>query len=297
MKLLRMSLMFVALVILVSVSVLAVAADDPMAGLSPSGAPFIDNQAHTLQPNADAWYRFNYNISDPSSRPVTTIRLVSGNFSGVNFEVWTPDEVTDIADNSPIGRGEPYNVACDDGTCQSADLIWVGAFGTSGTYFVHVINTNATAMPAKILISGDGVSLTPAPIAVTGATTNAQPMDDPAKAVALNGATQSVPANSAQWYRFDYGFNDDGSRPIKTITLANGNVNGLSFQVYAPEVLNSWWTNNPTGVGSPVVVACDTGTCSSNDLLWVGSFGSAGTYYVRVINNTGNAIPATLTIQ
>jgi hypothetical protein len=292
--------MLVVIVLSASVGVMTAAADGSVASLNAASVPFIDNQAHTLQPNADAWYRFNYTVSDPANRPVTSIRLLYGNKSGVNFEVWTADEANDIVNNSPIGRGEPYNVVCDDGICQSDDLIWVGAFGSSGTYFVHVINTNATATTAKLLISGDGVSLAPAPIAVTGPATNVQPpatTDDPAKAVVLNGAQQTISANSAMWFRFDYGLNDDGTRPVKTITLANGNLNGLTFQVYAPELVSDWQDNHPTGVGAPIMVACDSGLCASNDLVWQGAFGSTGTYFVRVINNSGQAVPAVLTIQ
>jgi hypothetical protein len=160
-------------------------------------------------------------------------------------------------------------------------------------------------MSAQLMISGSGVSL--APIAVTGPSASAaQPgpnTDDPNKAVALDGKQQNIPANSALWYSFNYGVLDDGTHPVMTITLANGNQSELSFQVWSPENLNNWWNNTPTGLGTPATVNCDTGevfgqgTCQSSDLTWTGALGASGTYYVRVINSTGNALPAVLTIQ
>ena len=303
MKALRIAgLTLVVLALLAGFGAMAAAADGPVANAAPINAPYIDNQVHTLQPNGSMLFRFDYNISDPSSRPVSTVTLIDGNASGVTFDVWTPDMVTDMADNSPIGKASSFNVPCDGGgTCTSADLLWSGAFGASGPYYVRVINTNSTTATAKLLISGDGVMLAPAaPIAVTGPSANAQTvanMDDPARAVVIDGSSKSIPANSVQWYSFNYGFNDDGSRPTRLITLANGNQTGVSFQVYAPEVLSNWWQNMPTGTGTPGMTACDTGMCTSNDLTWLGAFGATGTYYVRVINNTSNALNAMLTIQ
>lgn len=296
-----LGLVLVALALLTGFGAMIASADGPVANAVPAGAPYIDNQSHTIQPSAGVWYKFDYLISDESNRPQTSIDLVYGNASGLSFEVWTSDGVADTADNKPIGLGETFMVAGDSGMSQSPDLMWVGAFGASGTYYVHVINNNSTPTDAKLTITGDGVQLAPAPIAVTGpSAVAAQPtvnMDDPAKAVAIDGTQKSIPANSVQWYMFNYGLNDDGSRPTKTVTLTNGNQQGVSFDVYAPEILANWWENHPTGSGAPIMVAGDSGMTPSADLVWQGSFGATGTYYVRVSNSTDSAFNAVLTIQ
>jgi hypothetical protein len=162
------------------------------------------------------------------------------------------------------------------------------------------------------MISGDGVRL--APIVATGATTTqstttapstaTQPgagSDDPAKAVALDGKQLSVPAHSAQWYTFNYTINTDGGahvHPVVQIQLVNGTMSGLKFEVYSPENIGNWFDNTPTGTGSPMMVTGgDSGTTQSANLNYSGAFGSSGTYYVRVVNNTSNAIPATLMVS
>ena len=300
MKTLRIaSSILVVLALLIGFGAVSAAAQGPVASAAPVNAPYIDNQSHALQPNASALYRFDYN-SD--SRPVTTITLLNGNANGMSFEVWTPDTVTDMPDNKPIGVGSTFSVACDSGTCTSPDLIWSGAFGASGPYYVRVINNTSTTATAQLMITGDGVSLAPttSPVAVTGPNASTQPpanVDDPAKAVTIDGSSKTIAANSVQWYSFNYGLNDDGSRPTRLLTLVNGNQSGVSFQVYSPDLLNDWWQNTPTGAGTPGMVACDTGTCTSNDLTWLGAFGAPGTYYVRVINSTNNPFNAMLTIQ
>ena len=304
MKALRFAgLALVVLALLAGFGAMTVAADGPVAMAAPVSAPYIDNQPHTIQANSSVLYRFDYTIGD--THPTTTITLVNGNAVGLGFEVWTPDKVTDMADNSPIGKGSTFSVQSDSGMMTSNDLMWSGAFGATGPYYVRVINPNSTDMSAQLTISGSGVSL--APIAVTAPSASAaQPgpnMDDPAKAVALDGKQQSIPANSALWYRFDYAITDDGTHPTMTITLANGSQSRLAFEVWSPEILNDWWDNTPIGRGTAAMVDCTTGevsgmgTCQSSDLTWSGAFGATGTYYVRVINDTGNAIPAMLTVQ
>ncbi len=299
MKALRIvGLVLVVVALLAGFGAMTVAADGPVAYAAPVNAPYIDSQAHTIQPNSSALYRFDYTIGD--TRPTTTITLLDGNVTGLTFDVWTPDMVTDMADNTPVGRGNTFNVASDSGIVQSTDLMWSGAFGASGAYYVQVNNPNSTPMNAQLTISGSGVSL--APIAVTGPSANAaQPVpntDDPNKAVAINGTPQSIPANSAMWFSFNYAINTDtGARPVQTITLLNGAASGLRFEVYSPDILNNWWQNAPTGVGTTPMVASENGMVQSADLTWSGAFGASGTYYVRVINDNTNALPAALTIQ
>ncbi len=125
-------------------------------------------------------------------------------------------------------------------------------------------------------------------------------MDDPAKAVALDGKQQTIPANSAQWFSFNYTINTDVSasaHPVIRIQLQNGNMSGVGFEVYSPEILANWWENKPLGIGTPTSTSSDGTVTQPSDLNWSGAFGASETYYVRVLNNTADPLPATLTIQ
>jgi hypothetical protein len=301
MKALRMAGMTLAvLAAMLVLGVMAVAAAGPVANLTPMNASYIDNQAHPIPANTSVWFKFDYSVNhDTNVHPVTTLTLLYGNVSNVSFDVWDANTASDTVDNIPIGRGGTYTVDTDSGVITSSNLDWVGAFGDSGTYYVRVTNNNSYDTTAQLMISGDGINLSP--IVVTGPSASAQPApttDDPSKAVALNGSQQTIPANSAMWFSFDYAINtDSGVHPVDTITLVNGVASGLSFQIYSPEILGDWWQNTPIGVGTSEMVASESGMVQSPDLTWTGAFGASGTYYVRVINNTGSPIPATLTIQ
>ncbi len=300
-----------ALAVLASLGVLNAFADG-------NTVAYLDNQSHSLAANSSALYKFDYAV-DPTtnSRPVTTITLVGGTNSGVGFQVWTPDKVGDMADNTPIGQGTAQNVDCDtgdlsgSGACQSPDLIWSGAFGTGGTYYVLVTNNNSTSASFTLKIQGDGVSLgqqlaaapsAPAAAPALSATTST-PADDPAQAVALDASQHSLPAGGATWYSFSYQLNDDGSRPVVMITLPNGAANGLAFQIWTPdEIQGGWFNSTPIGQGTASAVNCDTGdigagACQSPDLVWKGALGGPGTYFVRVINGGSAAANYTLNMQ
>ncbi len=268
---------------------------------------YLDNQSHTLAANASQLYRFDYSVDTQNNvRPITTITMPNGTNSGLGFQVWTPETVNDMADNKPIGIGTAQTVDCNTGvitaagSCQSPDLTWSGAFGTSGSYYVLVTNNTNNQANYTIKIQGSGVSLGQQQVASSNAPTSAPAaapaiasnVDDPAKAATISGQQRSIPANGATWYRFDYALNSDGTRPLVTIHMPNATNSGVSFQVWSPETLSGGWYNNkPTGIGTPQTVDCDTGEitaaggCQSPDLTWSGTFGASGTYYVRVVNS------------
>ena len=308
------SALLLVLALLLSLGALSVSAAGPT-NMDPLNAPFMDNQPHRLDTNADTWFRFIYSGTDSNAHPVSTIRLVNGNNSGVSFEIFAPENINNWWDNKPIGKGTAQNVSCDtgelagNGACQTNDLFWSGAFGAPGTYYVHLINGNNNPATAQLLIAGDGVSLipqaapsqnVPAQAPPLSATTN---MDDPGRAVAITGKQQTMAANSVMWFRFDYNGNGDTPHTPVSIRLVNGNNSGVHFDIYSPENLNNWWDNTPTGKGTAQSVNCDTGVvtgsgaCQTNDLSWTGSFGAAGTYYVRVKNDNNNPVNIMLVMQ
>ncbi len=91
---------------------------------------------------------------------------------------------------------------------------------------------------------------------------------------------QQIPAQSEMWYKFDYG----GDRSRVMIVLYNGNVSGLWFAVFDPQQAQRFTENKFVGRGMPQPVLCEQGKCTGNDLVWVGAFPVAGTYYIRVTN-------------
>ncbi len=314
---------------LLSLGVLTATAQGPT-GSSTTQIAYLDNQSHTIPANSSQLFRFDYAVKDDGTRPVTTIRLVNGTNSGVNFQVWTPDQlraqantVADAAadkfDNQPLGRGSAANVNCDSGVlngtaaCQSPDLVWSGAFGTSGPYFVRVINNNNSDSKYQLLIQGSGVSLTPQTQVASAAPSQgpaaAPPLaaasGDPTKATAIDGQSHTLAGGAATWHHFDYAVKDDGTRPLVTIRLVNGTKSGVNFEVWTADQLRAQATtaadatadkfdNQPLGRGSAENVDCDSGVlngtaaCQSPDLVWKGAFGTSGTYFVKVINTTNS---------
>ena len=102
----------------------------------PNRAVYNDNQPHRLAARSATWFRFDYSTSnDLGDRLTTMVRLVNGNGSGVRFEVWTPDMLSEWWTKQPVGRG---TASSDD----SADLVWRGGFSAGGAYYVRVINDN-----------------------------------------------------------------------------------------------------------------------------------------------------------
>lgn len=114
---------------------------------------------------------------------------------------------------------------------------------------------------------------------------------DPAHAALIQGQTQTIPANSSLWYRFDYlGDAAPGQRDTVTIIMPNGTDSGLDFKVWTPGQMSDWWELTPVGQGtsqnlrSSNDTPADYGQVLSSDLSWKGSFGETGTFYVQVEN-------------
>lgn len=287
---------------LLALGTMTVAADAPIVvakNTVPTGALYIDNQPHPIAANSDLWYRFDYSLSDTGKTRITTLRLLYGNKSGVDFEVYEPMDINAYskADFSPvIGRGMPEMYACETGWCQGDNLVWIGALGATGTYHVRIVNHTEFNTTFQLTADGKGISLAQ-PIAITAATVPTAKIDDPMKSAVLDGKSQVIPANGSFWYRFDYTA-DPAAPVVKTIRLLYGNKSGLRFELYSPEqIANKWYDLKPVGAGGVQMKACDTGWCKGDDLVLTGAFGMSGAYYVRVINNAAVDLPAVLTLE
>ncbi len=308
------SAVVLGLALLVGLSALTAAAVGPT-GTGPFSVSNLDNLRHTVPADASLWFRFGYTASATGEQTVTTLRMVNGNRNGLGFEVWLPDVISNWPNARPFGEGAPYAVDCNTGLasaqggCVSNDLVWSGALETSGNYYVRVTNTNPFGARILLTIKGLGLNLKPQAIPATGANTEPATReilvnaDDPAKAFNIDNQRHMLAPKAGLWYRFDYSVSDTGDRPVKTIRLVNGNAKGLSFGVWTADNLNEWWNKQPTGQGTPYEVDCNTGEvvantgCQSKDLIWVGAFGTSGTYYIRVYNDSLQPTPFDLTIQ
>ncbi len=153
-------------------------------------------------------------------------------------------------------------------------------------------------------VSAQGPVPRPTPAQAPPAAAESTNPDDPARSLKFGSAIQTIPASGVQWYQFDYtSQNATVPRPDVTVALLNGVSNGLQFEVYSNENMQSDWFNQPpTGRGTPfVIVDCtnasnETGHCTSNDLTWRGGFGLDGPVFVRVLNFSGKEVAPQLAV-
>ncbi|MCL4394095.1 MAG: hypothetical protein M1482_04695 [Chloroflexi bacterium] len=285
-----------ALGLLLTLGVMSVAADGGATNTTPGSAVYFDNQPHSIDGNSSLWFTFYYALTENGKPRRTTITIPYGAASNVSFALWTPDNVAFMSAKEPFGRGQPAAVLCSTGWCQGDDLVWDGSLGATGIYYLQVTNNNSGPTTAQLTITGDGVSTTPPATPAPEPTPATPNMDDPGRAVAIDGTPQTIPGNSARWFSFFY-LTNYNKPPYVTIRLQYGAKSGLQFEVYAPERLGQWWSSPPNGHGTVDMAPCATGNCATDDLTWGGAFGATGTYYVRVINPTPNDISSVLTLQ
>jgi hypothetical protein len=156
-----------------------------------------------------------------------------------------------------------------------------------------------------MLVVGAALLLVLSAMTVAAAPNSAGALDNPGLATYIDGASHTIAGNSAQWYKFDYSANrnEDGTRDVATVMTNYVGQSGLGFEVYTPDQIASWWSNDPIGRGSSQSIPCGqidddwNYTCQAYSLLWAGRFPSSGTYYVRVTNDSPNSIDFTLTEQ
>lgn len=165
---------FAGIAMLLTVGVMTAAAATTVVNDSPVAAAYIDNQTHTVPVGKSLWYKFDYNSSvHAKDRSPIFLTLVNGNNSGVEFSVYTYDQVNDDLPDGienwraevPTGRGTAERETCGShipkpqGECVSNDLTWKGTFAMSGPYFVRVMNTTQTPKDFLLKIEGADVGL------------------------------------------------------------------------------------------------------------------------------------------
>lgn len=282
---------------------------------SPFTAMHADFRQHRIPAGAALWYMFNYG---GGNKPIDII-IPNGGLIGLEFRVYTWAQAYNPVEDKFVGRGTRPMVRCEEGRCASPDLTWRGAFQADGIYFVLVINPTNVWRTFSLFITGENVwhgiptptpglqsvvassqppvvspTMTgitpfpgtvtvtpPAPTVPTPTPTRVVENDSPFTAVYVrDNREQTIPAQSDMWYKFDYG----GDKSRVMIVLYDGNVSGVWFAVFDPYQAINFTENRFVGRGTPQPVLCEQGSCTGNDLVWVGSFPVAGTYFIRVTN-------------
>lgn len=138
--------------------------DDPIRAL------YMYDRPYSVPANAWVWFKFDFS-GDRSK--LILITLPNGHSLGLDFRLYTQEQVYNISDDKFVARGNVAMVPCDTGKCASPDLNWQGTFPMAGTYYVAVMNPKDLPIAFRILISGEGVSLgnEPPPLVGTGPTT------------------------------------------------------------------------------------------------------------------------------
>jgi hypothetical protein len=138
---------------------LSIPSPTPVKGVqndSPYTAVYVrDNRDQNIPANSAMWYKFDYG----GDRSRIMIVLYNGNVSGIWFALFTPDQAINFTDDKFIGRGMTSPVLCDSGKCTGNDLVWVGNFSVSGTYFIRVTNPNDKPWTFKMHIEGDNINI------------------------------------------------------------------------------------------------------------------------------------------
>lgn len=125
----------------------------------PAHALAISSTPQTIPATTSRWYMFNY----AGDKSAATVRLLNGNRNGLQFNVFTPEQIADWWEATPIGKGTPQGVNCNTGEpsvgvqCSSDDLLWVGQFNSGGPIYVQVYNPTSSPVDAPLMVEGSGV--------------------------------------------------------------------------------------------------------------------------------------------
>ncbi len=160
-KIRLVAIIVTVLAVLLGASALTAAAAGPT-NVDLQHAQSINNQPFTIPAKGVLWFSFKY----AGDRSTISVQLINGDTSHLLFDVWTPTQALDLANEHPIGRGTAMGVNCDTGrpapnsSCRTPDTFWQGNFNSTGagTYFVEVFNPNSNPVNTQLVVTGSGVT-------------------------------------------------------------------------------------------------------------------------------------------
>jgi hypothetical protein len=138
-------------------------------GAGPNDPLMVTGAWQTLAPNASAWYYFDYGAS--RDRYKAEIDVDANQVGNLQLAIYTPDQATAWLQDPtthPVGTGTKPGAAT---SASIHDLVWLGAFNSSGRYFAVVTNNNASPVAYRLLINGATVTLAPTPFPTAYPTT------------------------------------------------------------------------------------------------------------------------------
>jgi hypothetical protein len=92
-----------------------------------------------------------------------------------------------------------------------------------------------------------------------------------------------LPPKTDSWFKFEH----SGDRTVATVIVPDARLSGLEFKLYTSQQAKNYDNEDKSiGVGTQPPGTCNTGPCSSNDLMWSGAFSAADTIYIRVTNTS-----------
>jgi hypothetical protein len=296
-KFLKLAGVFVVTSALLMGSQKALAAE--VRGTGPEAAFTVPMGAVSIPAGGELWFAFSY-AGDGSQILVD----VGGNPHLTTFAVWTPANVQTRSLNqsvTPVGAGGVNSYT------RNADQIWNGSFKTKGTYYVVVDQSALAPGSFQLTVTGNGVygagqpmpsltsSTAPAPAVNPAATplaaASSAAMAAPAATMVASGASPEDAITGARgwvttspgtvtWYAFQY-YGDNSNNPQVMIHMFVYPSAAATYAVWTPanlQTMASGQSVTPVGVGS-------ASPNNSNDLVWSGSFNTAGTYYVVVTHS------------
>ncbi|HEX7594154.1 MAG TPA: hypothetical protein VF429_08300 [Anaerolineae bacterium] len=132
-------------------------------GAGPTDPLMVTGNWQPLAANASAWFYFDYGASSDRSR--VEVDLDANGAGNIALAIFTPAQGSAWL-NDPTTK--PVGIGTLPGSASAAsihDLVWLGAFNTSGRYFAVVTNGNASPISYRLLVNGASVTLAPPPTA------------------------------------------------------------------------------------------------------------------------------------
>ncbi len=134
--------------------------DDPAKSIA------FGNPIQAIPAGGVQWYKFDYTTQNQTfPRPDATIALLNGVSNGLQFEVYSNEDMqAGWFNQAPVGRGTPFvivdctNSTDNTGHCTGNDLTWRGGFGLDGPVFVRVINFSTKPVAPQLIVAGSGVA-------------------------------------------------------------------------------------------------------------------------------------------